>query len=755
MSRKWMLLAGVGLGLIGTPGLGQETAAADGADAAGLGDIIVTAQKRAQNVQDVPIAVSVVGGDALEKTGGSQLQDLAKLAPGLTMTTGDQPANNSIIMRGIGTFAFSIGVEPSVLVVVDDVAVGLQAQAFSDLADIERVEVLRGPQSTLFGKAASAGVISITTKAPSKHLTANADVMVTDDDEQRYSVGLSGPLGKVVSFRANATIGRFDGNVRELNTGRMINGRNSENYRVKLMFEPSSNFDATLIGHYTKVTADCCEFAPIFLTPGANFFGTPGSVAYVGVTPRRGNFDLRIAPIPTARAKDRGVSLKMNLGVGDFTLTSITALNKYELADMRDFDRISTDPLLGVAGGLRQFGTFEADTLSQELRLTSPSGGPLQYLIGAYYAGNDFARRFTRVGPISSGDWLGETSSDVYALFAQGDYKVTEGTRLIGGLRVSREDIAFRYRRFLSTATNPPFFTSGNDSDSVITGKAGIQQDLAPDVMAFATYTRGYKGQAYDLTSSFNRPDHPARNPVKPEHSDSYELGLKSMFLDRRVLFNLTAFQTDYSNFQSQTQEPSLGGAFILANVGSLRTRGVEAEWVVRPLETLSLNGSAAYLDAKIKSYPRGQCYFGQTAAQGCVGGFQDLSGKRLNNAPKWKLNAAANLDVPLEDLPFDAFLNASFTWQSKINYVLTQDPALVEPSHGIVNLSLGIQERGNERYKLTFFVRNLFNKHYYSALQNDSSFANPAGRNTERLIDGIPARDSSRYFGARLAVQY
>lgn len=761
MQIRTALVVTVGLAALATPAYAQQTDAERKASS----EIVVTAQKREQNVQDVPVAVTVVTERALESVGGTRLQDLAKLSPGLTISQGDQPGNNSILMRGIGTFALSIGVEPAVLVVVDDVAMGLQAQGFNDLADIERVEVLRGPQSTLFGKAASAGVISITTRAPSDVLTAQASLMLTDDDEQRYAVSLSGPLFEGLSFRANATIGRFDGNVKELTTGRWINGRASENYRFKLRYEPRSDFDATLIAYYNKSDQDCCASVPVVTSPGAIalFSFTPFSVLQAGITPSTSNRQTRVDPIPTADARDKGASLNMNVELGDHTVTSITALSDYILRDRTDSDLhvgpLRLAPIFGPLSGLTfpqgffQVGSYEADTLSQEVRVTSPNG-PFQYLVGAYFAANDYRRTFYRNNPLALANWVGSTSSDTIAFFGQGEVEVVPGTRLLGGLRWSREKIRFQMNNM---AAPVPFFTSGSDADAVVTGKAGVQQDVAEDIMLFATYSRGYKGQAFDLTSSFNRPNHPARNPVGPESSDSFEIGMKGSFLDNRVTLNIVGFHTDYQDFQAQTLDFTnpIAPTYVLASVGSLRTRGVEAELLARPLDVLQLSGSVAYTDAIIKSYPQAPCYTMQTAAQGCVPGtppFQDLAGKRLNNAPEWKFHVAADVNVPLPGLPVNGVFNANYSWQSKVNFAISQDPLSVQESYGVFNASIGIEESENKRYRLEVFVRNLFNKHYFSSLGSQfTSLALPPAV----LVHGLPARDSFRFFGLRASVNY
>lgn len=740
-----------------------QDAADSGDQPAAYDEIIVTAQKRDQNIQDVPAAVTVISGDALGTVGGSQLQDLTKLAPSLTITQGGDINNNVIVLRGVGTAAFSVGVEQSVLVMVDGVVNGLPGQGFSDLDDIERIEVLRGPQSTLFGKAASAGVINITTKAPSTTLTANADVLLTNDDEQRYAAGISGPISDSFSFRINGSVGRFDGNIRELQSGTTINGRNSENIRAKLRFEPSSDFDATLIGYYNNTRTDCCALTTIERTAGVTSgFGTPSSVSLAGITPGRDNFAIRVNPFTTADSESYGGSVNMNLAIGNHLLTQIFAMSHYNSQDNSDFDG-AFGPLFGQPNGLIQGGTFKGEVLSHELRLTSQSDSPLQYVLGTFIARNDNFRTFRRVGPIAGANWAGRSVSESVAVFGQGDWEIVPGTKVIAGLRFNHEKVSFQYERFNASGGNPPFFTTGSANDSVITGKFGLQQDFTQDIMAFATYSRGYKGQGYDLTSSFVRPTHPASRPIQPETVDNYELGLRASLFDRRVFWNITGFWSDYQNFQSQTLEPELGGAFILANVGALRTRGIESDLTVRASDWLNLNGSIAYIDAKVQSYPNGECYFGQTPAQGCLpnaagGRAQDLSGARLANSPEWKFNVGADVNLPLGELPINLTFNTNYTWQSATFFALTNDPASRQGAYGIANLSLGFEEKEDQRYSITFLVRNLFDRNYFATIRNDAaSFANNPYPNPSPVtnIIGIQARDSARYLGVRFAVRY
>lgn len=748
MKTQWM--ATTALIALSLPAGGYAQSTSKAAPSAEIQEIIVTAEKRSANVQDVPVALTVISGDEIARVGGSNFTDLAKLAPSMTFQNGGNPAVSSISLRGIGTFAYGIGVESSVLVVVDDIALAQQSQALTDLVDIERVEVLRGPQSTLFGKSASAGVISVTTKAPSNQFTAHAELKITDDDEQRYAASISGPISSTLAFRISGALNRYDGNVRNLFNDRMENGRKSDSVFAKLRWEPSDSFDATLFGHYNKTRTECCAVPFRSLSPQARLLRIPALTAAVfapGIVASTSNVDAIADTLANPTSKDRGAALKMNWHVGDHTLTSITAINRYTFRDYAETDNSAVDILAiltggALHGGVSQMGQYGTDSFSQELRLTSPDG-PLKYVVGAYYSDNDLTRAFQRGPLIAVTNFNATSESKSAALFGQAEWSFLDRTSVIAGLRINREEINYKFQNNLNAEKFARF-----DDDTAVTGKFGLQHHASDDVMLFATYARGYKGQSYDLTSSFNAAI-AALQPVKAEHSDSYEAGMKGTFLDRRLVFNVTAFATDYRNFQAQSLEPTLGGALRLDNVGSVRTRGVELEWIAKPSSQFTLSGGAAYVDATIKKYPRAQCYGGQTAAQGCVGGVQDLAGARLSNAPKWKANIVGDYTVDLPGLPFDANISLGYTWQSAVQYQLSQDPTTIQKAYGIADLNIGIKERDNGRYSVTLFARNLFDKHYATGLFN---FQQLLG--AESVQQYLP-RDFSRYLGVNISVSY
>ncbi len=323
--------------------LGSSTV---GAFAEEVQTIVITAEKRSEDLQKVPIDVTVVGSDTLTNSNLSGFSDLSHLAPSITMTAGDQPANSAAVIRGVGTFAFSIGVEPSVLAIVDDVPAGYQAQAFTDLVDIDRVEVLNGPQSTLYGKSASAGIISVTTKAPSDTFTYSADVKATSDNEQRETFSLSGPLSPTVAYRVSGAFHHYEGNVTNLNGGSKINSDQSTSLRGKLEWKPNDKFDATFTAHYNQDHAVCCGVplikfddvadAQLFLVGGPKL-----GVADAGVVPGPDNKSVRLDQNPLANSSDYGVSAHLAYDFGGVGFLSVSAINHYKLRTMR---RIGTRP---------------------------------------------------------------------------------------------------------------------------------------------------------------------------------------------------------------------------------------------------------------------------------------------------------------------------------------------------------------------------------------------------------------------------
>lgn len=702
-------------------------------------DIIVTAQKRAERVQDVPLAVQVLTGDALQAQGVRQFTDLTKAAPSLIIRPAEQPVNASISIRGIGTFAFSPSVEPSVAVQIDDVPVQFLARAFADLSDIERIEVLRGPQSTLYGRSASAGLLNIVTQGPSAHLTGRVGGLVTTDREYSGNAALSGPLTDTLGFRTSVNYDTFDGNVRNLFNGERVNGFRTLSTRGKLVWNPTPNLNLTAqIGYIDGHTTIGRPFARV--SPNARLRGVAAYTPAVfapGVTFTDDNTNVVNNVTSGTDYSDFSQSLRASLDLGFASLVSITAWDHF-----KQFDILDQDESAIAALDNRQFGTFNTHAFSQELRLVSSGKTRLRYTLGLFYSNLNLTRDFTRGPFFSIGRWYATNGNKQYAAFGQAEYEIIDGTSLIGGIRAGHGKIDYT---FLDYAANNAKF-AGNNSEDYQTYKAGIQQRVTKDVMAFATFATGHKGQAYDIGTGFNLVRQNS-GPVRPETSKDWQLGVKSQFLDRKVTLNVTLFNTTFDNFQAQGIETLADGTinFRLANVGKLRTRGVELEGGVRFNRELNLSGGVTYVDAKILSFPLAQCYPGQTVAQGCIGSpsRQNLAGYRPAQAPEWKLSVSADYTPSLTPT-LDGVFQAAYNYQGAFNFGINRDPETVQKAYGILNLSFGI--RGADRkWELVGFVNNVFDKHYFFNVNN--SYGNQG--NAQATQSNLP-RDFNRYAGVR-----
>jgi iron complex outermembrane receptor protein len=270
----------------------------------------------------------------------------------------------------------------------------------------------------------------------------------------------------------------------------------------------------------------------------------------------------------------------------------------------------------------------------------------------------------------------------------------------------------------------------------------------------FALRATGHKGETYNLVTGFNS-NIAASGPVRPETSSDYEVGAKMQFLDQRITVNPTIFTTNYNNYQAQgiAQLPDGTTNYVLENVGVVRTRGIEDTNSFRITKDLLFGLSATYLDASILDYATGQCYPLQTLAQGCVGNgataHQNMAGKALFDAPKWKFSADMNWYQDLGFIPWTGVFQASYTYTSTVNYALTQDPYTVQKGYGILNLSAGMQD-AHDRYKVTFFVNNVLDKHYHPDITN---LASTFG--STEAIGALVPRDFSTYAGLRLSAQF
>lgn len=782
-----------------------SAAAAGEADAEVLEAIIVTAGKRGEKIQDLPASVFVATDEKLARTEVRDFDDLVRIAPSLTITKTTQPANNSINIRGVGTYAFSIATKPSVSVIVDEVTQSFQAQAFQALFDVAQVEILRGPQSTLFGTSASAGVINITTRAPSAVFEAGSKVMATDDGESRLTGFVSGPLAEDLNARLSVGAASYRGNLYNTFTNDWVNGHRDVFARAKLNWQPSAQWSVGLLARWSDTEASCCTWAFHSVSPGVTFgrfqgYSAPQATVLNGITPHSNNRKISADIEPRGDAVDYGGSIKVERRIGKFSLLSITAYDRYRLYDTQDTEGSAfnwgpggADIAGAMPGGSANGGWFEVDSVSEELRVVSPEDDRFRFIAAAYFNRTDSERSYvrgsntlTQYGALTSvpasgsayATYLANARATNYALFGVSTFDLTPRWGLVTGLRFNHEELSYalvdRFNQVsfgtphCSTATPSGLTASTCDDFDSVSGKVAMTYHITPSIMLFAGYDRGYKGAAYDLTSTYTTRSQvtapgpyqgfpigdalAAQQPVDPETVDAYQLGFKGQ-LHGRVNWSVTLFDQTLHDFQAQSRD-ELTQQNRLNSIEEVTTRGVEAEVSASLGERFTLDASGSYNEATIDRFPNAPCFSNQTAALGCVSGKQDLSGKPLFNAPRWKFGVDGQFDQPLTGTS-NAFAAASWLWQSSVMHSLLRDPNSRQDSYGILSLALGIESR---HFRLKAFCVNVLDQNYALTRGRDGNWnINPYGARAGPLSDAVrwtPGRDSARYFGIELSVQ-
>jgi len=754
MTRMYRALFCGGTGaLTACLGFANPALAADeapDAQSSQLEEIVVTAQKREQNVQSVPLSVQVIGQTQLAAAGIENFEDFNRVAPSLLVRTDVTPINSTVAIRGIGTSAFGIGVEPSVAVVVDDVPLAFQSRAFGNMTDISRVEILAGPQSTLYGKSSTAGLVNIVTPDPTSALSGKVEATGTTDSERDVSAWLSGPITNTLAGRLSVISSDFPGTIKNLYTGWMSDGDKSLNAHGKLVWDPTSDLRVVTNVNYSDGSTTN-DYVWINLPANANLRGNaayPPSVYLNGVVPGFNNTNVYNNYGVGTFYGDFDQSVKVSWDLGGPTLMSISSHSDYFLDDHQE-----TDYTAIAALDNRQQGYFHNGQWTEELRLVSPGGQRFRYTAGLFYADVTYARTFTRGPYFSQAGWHTTEGSRQEAVYGQFEYDIFDRLTLIAGLRLGEERINYTFQNLLAAPPTVNYW-SGHNNNGYATYKVGPQYQLTDHIMLFALRATGHKGETYNLVTGFDTAIADS-GPVKPETSSDYEVGAKMQFFDQRLTVNPTLFTTNYTNYQAQgiQQLPDGTANYELENVGVVRTRGIEDTNSYRVTKDLLFGLSGTYLDASILDYPTGQCYPLQTVAEGCVGtgatAHQNMAGKALFDAPKWKFSADMTWYKDLGVIPWTAVFQSSYTYTSLVNYALTLDPTTIQKAYGILNLSAGLQD-ARDRYKVTFFVNNVLDKHYHPDITDlASTFGSTSA------IGALVPRDFSTYAGIRLSAQF
>lgn len=675
------------------------------------GEIIVTAQRREERLQDVPISVSVTTGAQLKSLRLDNLSDIRYVTPGFTFTDKSKTANQGASLRGLGTVALlSNGVEQSVGTVIDGVVIGRAQGSSPDLVDIERVEVLRGPQGTLFGKNSSAGVINIVTRDPSFERAYDFSATYGSRNDVRLESVINTPLTDDAALRVAGYYFRRDGFVTNLFDDKKYHNRNVYGGRFKLLLKPTQQLDILLSGDFSKRDDDCCNHLPNKRAAAGIASRVPGSIA-----PEPFNTTINVDTLPSNRTDIYGASLTMNYDLGRHVLTSVSAFRSYW-----SFDTIDSDGL-PVPVVQTNSNDTDWDQTSQEFRLTSEATRRLSYVVGLFYFQQTLQATSLQIGTlawppvkVSGQQFTDRVSSESYAAFGQGTFRVTDQFRLIGGARYTDEKISEIYilNSVPGTALWPRAAVgriSGSVKASNVSWKAGAQFDMTPDIMFYGTYSTGYKGPA--INPFLNKID-----VTKQEDARSYEAGAKAVFFSGRFNVNIVAFDTLVKGFQANVTDFSINPPLVrIVNAGSVKSRGFEVDFNGRLAPGLSVFGGVSYAKTRFGEFGRTPCYAFQTVAQGCIGGFFDPSGNIVPNAPDWTATTTARYETELAST-VTGFVQVSWVYKSVVNFLLNTDPSTRQPGYSLFDSSVGAQT-ANGKYRVALFVKNVFDKGFLTGI--------------------------------------
>ncbi|MCV0058446.1 TonB-dependent receptor [Pseudomonas aeruginosa] len=708
----------------------------DKADTA-LGKVTVTARRREEDSQKVPTPITVLGGETLEAQRISRVQDLQQVLPSVNVAY-IHARQSSVAVRGIGNNPASDGLEGSAGIYLDNVYLGRPGMAVFDLLDIEQLELLRGPQGTLFGKNTTAGVLNISTRAPTFTAERTVEVSGGQDGYFQGRGTVSGPLGETLAGRLSAYRTRDDGYIKNIHDDNYLNGGERQGARGQLLFEPNEDFSLRWIADYNEEDS---SNGSMVVYGGAERFWQ--RAALVGASPLRDpqRRKVNINGRQHVSVHQGGSSLEANWNLaGGYRLTSISAYRYWHFTPANDEQlNVSAINDTGVEVHDRQF--------SQEIRLASPTGGAFDYVVGAYaFRQNLGNKTFTSYGPLADLYLLGanlgalndtyskangKIETDSFALFAQGTWHLTERLDFTAGLRGTYEEKNAKVERFAPLGGA----AVGGVGAAVRNGQLGAydsgdlsQYNFAPsallslsyqfsdDLLGYASLSYGEKSGGVNLAVG-SAPSAGADSLlVGPERANDAELGLKSTLFDRRLLLNANLFWTGIHGYQATTLYQAPGSTQlvqVLANAGSVRSRGLEFEATALPLRGLTLNFNGSYNDVTYLSFKDAPCPAEVSTRPGAPSSC-DLTGQRVVGASKWIANLNGEYQWRLDDR-FQPYVSASYAYRSAAEGTLDNSDLSKIDGYALVNLAAGLRsDLGDGQLDTSVWLKNAFDKDYY-----------------------------------------
>jgi iron complex outermembrane receptor protein len=608
------LAAAIALTITGTEVMAQTGA---------LEEVIVTATKRAESLQDIPVTVNAFSAETIQEAGINNASDLAIMTPALNINVNTSPFNARMTIRGVGTAQTDPALEPSVGLFVDGVFLGRSGLGMSDLTDIERIEVLQGPQGTLYGKNTNAGAISVITKMPNfEEFEGYVEASAGDYSMYRLTASASGPLTDTLAYRLSGSKHERDG-FYDNSAGDDLNDADDWNVQGKLQWEPTDALSILLNGSHIDRDTKCCGADAVQQDAVNN------ELLAQGFSPVKNDpYDYDIAPgIDSSFKMDSDlVSITVDYDIGLGEIKSITAWNDYDYEIYQDPDRSQLDILALVND------KFSGDSVSQELRFTSQAGDNVDYMVGLFYYEQTIKRGSSDPFVIVGDDFISianqqmlpgfppdfgfvaqpgdnlvakfKQDTETVAAFGQATWHIGETWHVTGGLRWTDEQkksdgfsqtnstadsVALVGASFLDSMSTPIDTTLHRNTDNV-DWLLRASMDIGDDSMVYASAATGTKSGGFQSVNGT-----PENREFDDEDTTSYELGVKSTLLDARLRINAAAFYSKINDFQSQRQLETGIGTFV-SNEAEVEISGLDFQLEALPLPNLTLSAGLLYM---------------------------------------------------------------------------------------------------------------------------------------------------------------
>ena len=671
-----------------------------------LEEVLVTARKREENLQEVAVAVSVVTAQTIEDAGLVRLTDISQLVPNMTYQENISNKFTNITLRGISSSG-GLGNDPGVGVYVDEVYVARESGFNADLLDIERVEVLKGPQGTLFGRNTAVGAINIATKKPADEFTGMVLADVGDYDYQRYGGYLNGPLTDNLAAKISGVYHERDGYL-DNTYGGTVNTVDYYTFRGQALWAPMERLELLLIGDYRKDTSD-----------GNNL------VTRNQGDPVNKNYEVSIPDSGSEDVEAKGVALTANYELDNYLLTSITSGNKIDEKYQNDQDWSDLDALTGN-------DTRDNKQWSQELRISSTSDSKLQWVAGLYYFNQQFdATQEAINGPDTIYAAFGLTDligtgtppssiglpdsvtikadsvikADSYAAYANIDYSLSEQWSVDAGIRYSKDEKKLDYTQTADPIAAAFGFLNLDIKDDIDddqwTPTISLNWTPMDDLLTYAKYSKGYKAGGFNNSISSTG----SAIAFDPEKLDAYELGLKSTWLDNTLRVNAAVFHMEYDDKQESAFVTGVG--FVQTNAGEATSDGVELEVQYLLRDYWSIYGSVGYTDAQYDQY--------------IIDEDENNNGNDLTRAPEWTANIGTQIEWQYTDYLHGMF-RVDYSYQDESFTKANNDPFYKAEEQNIVNARLQISD-AERTWQATLWGRNLTDDDSINTIDGPSTF--------------------------------